>query len=662
MNSLARLAAAACLLQAAFASSAETATPLRPLALEDSEAVQYPAGIRLARDGRLVAYVFKDRIYVVPGAGGAPRPVTVAGSRAWDPYWSKDGKSLYFLSDRSGSNQLWKLPLDGFGEATQVSTFGRGIKHLDFSPDESRLLLQFTATDLAEPSKTQDADASASHAVARKPWVVTRLQMKEDAGDGYLTGDRAEHLCVLDLATGKLVQLTSGDYDESEASWSPDGRNLVFASNREADPDASYRTDLWLVAADNTDQGKTLRRLTNDDRVKGNPAFSPDGKNIAFLVADDGVYGSPQVAVMPAAGGDVRVLTAPLDRWINQFRFSADGQWIYFVYENLGGTQLARVRTADGRIEPVAEGEQGIGGFDLAKNGAIAARVEAGTRGAEVYSIGKGRLTKLTSLNDAFVDSVALGTKESVSFKSPDGTEVQAFVTKPPGFVAGRRYPTILHIHGGPVGQFSWGFDFKPQYFATKGYVVVEPNPRGSTGRGQDFVRAIYQTWGITDYDDLIAAVDYAIAQGYADPDRLAVTGYSYGGYMTNTVITRTGRFKAAATGAGHSFIAANYGHDIYQKWYNWELGPPWQNREKYDRLSPLLKASEVTTPTIFLGGREDWNVPLLNAELFYQSLRERGIATELVVYPGVHHGGWPPEFERDYLERVVAWFDKYLK
>ena len=224
---------------------------------------------------------------------------------------------------------------------------------------------------------------------------------------------------------------------------------------------------------------------------------------------------------------------------------------------------------------------------------------------------------------------------------------MQAFVTKPPGFVAGRRYPTILHIHGGPVGQFGWGFDFKPQYFAANGYVVIEPNPRGSTGRGQEFVRAIYQTWGITDYDDLIAAVDYAIAAGYADPDRLAVTGYSYGGYMTNTVITRTDRFKAAASGAGHSYIAANYGHDIYQKWYNWELGPPWENREKYDRLSPLLQAGKVTTPTIFLGGREDWNVPLLNAELFYQSLRKRGIDTELVVYPGMHHGGWDPEFEQ---------------
>jgi dipeptidyl aminopeptidase/acylaminoacyl peptidase len=235
-------------------------------------------------------------------------------------------------------------------------------------------------------------------------------------------------------------------------------------------------------------------------------------------------------------------------------------------------------------------------------------------------------------------------------------------VTRPPGFIAGRRYPTILHIHGGPVGQFSWGFEFKPQYFASKGYVVIEPNPRGSTGRGQAFVRAIYQSWGITDYDDLIAAVDHAVAAGYADPERLAVTGYSYGGYMTNMVITRTNRFKAAASGAGHSYIAANYGHDIYQKWYNWELGPPWENREKYDRLSPLLQAGKVTTPTLFLGGREDWNVPLLNSELFYQSLRTRGVETQLVIYPGMHHGGWDPEFERDYLERVVAWFDKYLK
>jgi dipeptidyl aminopeptidase/acylaminoacyl peptidase len=212
------------------------------------------------------------------------------------------------------------------------------------------------------------------------------------------------------------------------------------------------------------------------------------------------------------------------------------------------------------------------------------------------------------------------------------------------------------------VGQFAYGYDFTAQYLAANGYVVVQPNPRGSTGRGQDYIRAIYRTWGITDYDDIIAAVDHVISLGYADPDRLAVFGYSYGGYMTNTVITRTNRFKAAASGAGHSLIVAHYGHDIYQKWYNWELGVPWENQDKYTRLSPLAQAGKVETPTLFLGGRDDWNVPVLNAELFYQSLRQRGVETQLVVYPKTHHSGWSEDFDKDYLQRVRQWFDRHLK
>ncbi len=658
---------AACLACAAFGAAAQDAKPApatRTLTFEDQEAILYPTGLAISRDGKQVAYGQGGRLYVAPLAGGEPRAVTSAGSTAWNPWWSKDGSALYFLSDRSGASQLWKLSLAGFGEAEQVTEFKQGIDRIRFSPDESRLLLQFTDTQLKEAEKPEsEPDAKDGKSAAGEPFVITRLEFKEDDGEGYLTGDRAEHLHVLDLATGKLTQLTSGAYTESDAAWSPDGRRIVFASNREQEPDASYRTDLWVVDAGNADKGATLVRLTNDERSKSEPAFSPDGKSIAFLVAEDGVYGAPQVAVMPATGGEARVLTAAHDRWVNGFQFSADGEWIYFTYENLGGNQVARVRPSDGRLEQVIEGERAHRRRRPRQGRRRSSRgSRPATAGRRSIVFSGGRERALTRINADFHERVALGAKESVSFKAPDGTEVQAFVTKPPDFVPGRRYPTILHIHGGPVGQFGWGFDFKPQYLAAKGYVVVEPNPRGSTGRGEDFVRAIYQTWGITDYDDLIAAVDHVIALGYADPERLAVTGYSYGGYMTNVVITRTDRFKAAATGAGHSYIVANYGHDIYQKWYNWELGPPWENREKYDRLSPLLQAGRVTTPTIFLGGREDWNVPLLNAELFYQSLRKKGVPTELIVYPGAHHGGWPKEFERDYLERVRAWFDRYLK
>ncbi len=650
----------------AVASDVTPAVEPRTITFEDREAVRRPEGVAVSRDGRQAAFVVDDRVHVVDLASGEPRAVTSAGSSAWDPWWSADGKALYFLSDRSGTNQLWKLPLGAFGEAEQVTTLEQGVDRIRFSPDETRLLLQFTDAQL-KPAGDAEAegdgeDGEGEEGDVAEPFVITRLEFKEDAGDGYLTGDRSEHLHVLDVATGKLTQITSGTYSESDAAWSPDGRRVVFVSNREQEPDASYRTDLWVVDAGNSDQGASPLRLTDDERTKSDPAFSPDGTMIAFLVAADGVYGAPQVAVMPAGGGEIKVLTAAHDRWVNAFRYSADGEWIYFAYENLGGNQVARVRPRDGKLEQVIQGDQAIGEFDLAKGGAIVARVETGNRASELYLFSGGRERPLTRLNADFHARLALGEKVSTSFKAPDGTEVQAFVTKPPDFVPGRRYPTILNIHGGPVGQFGWGFDFESQYLAANGYVVVEPNPRGSTGRGEDFVRAIYRTWGITDYDDVIAAVDHAIALGYADPDRLAVTGYSYGGYMTNTVITRTDRFKAAASGAGHSYIAGNYGHDIYQKWYNWELGPPWENREKYDRLSPLLQAGRVTTPTIFLGGREDWNVPIINAELFYQSLRKRGVPTELVVYPDAHHGGWPKEYQRDYLERVRAWFDRYVK
>jgi dipeptidyl aminopeptidase/acylaminoacyl peptidase len=633
------------------AAAAPSSAPRRLVTLDDMNQVKWPDEPWPSPDGKQIAYAVDGRIYVVATGGGEPRAITSAGSSASDPVWSRDGAWLYFLSDRADKkSQLWKLSLTSFGEATQVTTFERGIDDLNFSPDESRLLLSFMGPVEEQAPKSKP-----------EPWVITRLHFKEDAQDGYLTGDRAEHLYVYDLKSKDLRQITSGDDSESEPAWSPDGRSVVFTSNREADPDESYKNDLWIVAADNADRGQSLRRLTHDDWVKSAPSFSPDGRAIAYITAEDGVYGIQHVAIIDANGGQPRILTRSLDRWVDELHFSADGQWIYFSYEQLGGVDIARVRVADGKLETALSGARQIDAFNIARNGTIAALVEDPNEPVEVYSFARGQLRKLSDINGAFVRGLQVGSKEKIEFASADGTKVEAFVTKPPGFVAGHRYPTILQVHGGPVGQTAYGYDFSNQYLAAHGYVIVEPNPRGSTGRGQKFIRAIYRTWGITDYDDVIAAIDHVVKLGYADPDRLAVTGYSYGGYMTNVIITRTNRFKAAASGAGHSLIAANFGHDIYQKWYSWELGVPWENADKYERLSPLMQAGSVQTPTLFLGGREDWNVPVLNAELFYQSLKKRGIETELVVYPGTHHGGWSDDFERDRLVRIREWFDKYL-
>lgn len=609
----------------------------------------------LSRDGGQVAYVFEDRIWVA-AAEGDPQPVTSAASKASEPTWSRDGDALWFLSDRSGTKQVWKLELESFGEAVQVTDLEGGVDTLELSPDETRLLLGYD--DESRPGKDNGGAGEEKKKPLPQPFVIDRLQFKEDAGDGYLTSPPSHHVYVYDLEAEKLQQVTRGDHSESEAQFSPDGKRIAFVSSRDGDPDASYRTDLWIVDAD----GGEPVRLTASDEPKSAPAWSPDGRWIAYRSAVDGVYGIERLTIVPAGGGEPTLLTEELDRWVRDFRFSADGRWIYFVFDDHGARRLARVRIDDGRIERLLEGERVVSAFDVDDAANVVVRANGPNDAADLYRLRRGGLDRLTNVNGAYLAEVRLGEKTKESYTVADGTVVETFITTPPGYEEGRRYPAVLKIHGGPVGQFEWGYDFGTQFLAANGYVVVEPNPRGSTGRGQAFVNAIYRTWGITDYVDVIGAIEHAVEAGYADRERLAVTGYSYGGYMTNVVITRTGMFKAAASGAGHAFIAANYGHDIYQRWYNWELGTPWENRELYDRLSPLLHAGEVVTPTIFLGGRLDWNVPILNSELFYQSLKTRGIDTRLVVYPGMHHGGWDPRFEQDYLRRVVAWFDRYVK
>ena len=646
------LVAVLCALFICFALA--TASPAqegkRLLTLDDYGEIRTPGAPSISPDGRQVAFAMEDRIFLIANAGDEPRALTASAAKSWSPRWSSDGSSLYFLSDRSDTAQLWRLPVDTFGEAEQLSEFEHGIASVNLSPDEARVLLSLSASDLAESDDEQEP----------KPFVVTRRQFKRDAGGGYIQAADSPHLYVYDLEAEALTQLTSGEHEERGGAWSPDGRTLVFVSNRD-DADASYTTDLWLVSADNDDKGAALTRLTDNANTKGSAAFSPDGELIAYLTQEDGVYGQQHVAVVPASGGEPRVLTAELDRWVSAYEFSDDGRWIYFTYETSGATHLARVRLRDGHIETVIDGDRVVWSFDLARRGEIAFTSNGRTDEVDIYRLDGDEIERLTNLNASFFDEIRIGNRFRVSFTSTDDTIVESFITTPPGFDPTKRYPAILNIHGGPVGQFSWGFGFSNQFFASNGYVVIEPNPRGSTGRGQAFIREIYEIWGEPDYDDVMAAVDFAIEQGFVDPDRLAVTGYSYGGYMTNVVITNTNRFKAAASGAGHSLIEANFGHDIYQQWYVWELGLPWVNREKYDRLSPFLRVGNIETPTIFLGGRIDWNVPVLNAELMYQALQVRGIDSTLVVYPDTHHGGWSEAFEKDYLRRIAEWFDRYV-
>ena len=366
---------------------------------------------------------------------------------------------------------------------------------------------------------------------------------------------------------------------------------------------------------------------------------------------------------MSATGGAPRILTASVDLNVLSPQYTADGAAILFTLEDDQAVGLARIPSAGGAIERLVAGRQVIPAFSMAANGRVAIQMTTAILPDEIYAVEKSGPRRLSKQNDALLADVRLGAVDETKFKSKDGTEIHGFLVKPPDFQPGKRYPTILRVHGGPVGQFECSFDDEWHWFAANGYVVLAPNPRGSSGRGEKFQAAIYADWGNVDVQDVLAAVDDAIARGISDPERLAVGGWSYGGMLTNYVIASTPRFKAATSGAGISNILAGYGTDQYIREYEQELGPPWKNVEGWMKVSfPFLHADRITTPTLFLCGEDDFNVPLINSEQMYQALRSLGVPTQLVIYPGQHHGIRKPSYVRDRLERYVAWYDKYAK
>ncbi|MHC4203191.1 MAG: S9 family peptidase [Planctomycetota bacterium] len=631
----------------------------RPVTFEDNDKFKTVGSPHVSKDGKLIAYTLSRQIWIIPVEGGEPRAVTTKGSSAWNPVWTPDGKALSFLSDRGADHtQVWALKLDQFGEAEQVTKLKRSANSIKWSPQGDKLLFVFKdevkKTDPNKPKEPADK--------TKKPWVIDRLEFKADRADGYITDRRRNHIYTYDIAKDKLIQITSGDYDDFEPAFSPDGKTIAFVSNRTEHPDRNYNSDIWLVSAETTDKGQKLTRLTTHPGPDGSPIWNPDGKWIAYTTASDGEYGVAQLAIVPCTGGPAKILTKDLDRGVSRIKFSDDGESIYFIHVDSGAQHLGVIATKGGPVKRLITGPQVVRSYSLGKNGILVANITPANGTGELYSFNNKQLHRLTHVNDDLLAQLKLGEMEKVRFPSRDGTEIESFVVKPPDFDPNRKYPTLLSIHGGPVAQYTYGYSFGPQFYAAQGYVVVLPNPRGSTGRGDKFRKAILQGWGIKDYEDVIAAVDHVIKLGYADPDRLGVKGYSYGGFMTNVTITRTERFKAAVSGAGHSLFIANYGHDIYQKWYDWELGLPWENRQLWERLSPLNQIHKVTTPTLFACGQKDWNVPVLNSELMYQSLKRLGIETQLVVYPNSHHGGWGKEYNRDFYQRTLAWMDKYLK
>jgi dipeptidyl aminopeptidase/acylaminoacyl peptidase len=664
----------------------QAATLPRPITIPDLFAFRDLHDPQISPDGEWVAYTvgsadveedkFEERIWMTPAAGGDAIPLTAEGVSSSHPRWSPDGKYLGFLSSRNqGKTQVWLLNRLG-GEAQKLTDTPQDVEDFAWAPESKRLVLilrdpkpeELEAAKTKSKNRDEDKDQD-KKGKTPKPWVVDRLQFKLDTV-GYLD-HRRTHLYVFDLAAKSLRQVTSGDFDDSEPAWSPDGMRIAFTSNRsQPDPDRSYDSNIWVVAADNQDKGARLTQITLNPGEDHDAAWSPDGKWIAHSSTLDPKlvdYATKHIVIspVPAPGGkpgEAKVLTLELDRMATQPHFAPDGKSIYFIADDDGTQNLCRVEISTGKITRPIGGRLMVYDYSLSRSGAVAAQITSSERPSEIFTVPGGNLTRITHANDEQLAKLKLAPAEYVRFQSKDGTTVAGYLYKPVDYVPGKKYPTILRPHGGPVWAYYSEFNHLPQLLAANGYVVLLPNPRGSSGYGQDYCKAIWADWGNKDFQDDMAMVDYAIREGIADPDKLGVGGWSYGGISTDFIIGQTQRFKAAISGAGAAEFTSLYGHDQYQKDYFTELGYPWEHPDLWNKLAPFYHVTNITTPSLFMGGNIDWNVPILGGEQMYQALRALGRDTQLVVYPGEYHEFTIPSHMEDRLKRYLAWYGHYVK
>jgi dipeptidyl aminopeptidase/acylaminoacyl peptidase len=645
----------------------------RILKPEDWAALREVDEPNISPDGTLVAYVVKvpdmekdkrpGNLWLAKWDGSENRALTFGNKGQKHPRWSPDGKWIAFLSGREDDNendQLWILPIAG-GEAEKFTDTKGGVEDFAWAPDAKRIALVVHDPDPREPEKKEKEKKTVP------PLVINRLFFKKDV-DGYLT-ERYSHLQLLDLGTHKIEPLTSGKHDEFLPAWSPDGKEIAFVTKRGDDPDRNENWDVWVIG---TEAGAKERQLTTSPEADPHPdsdsapAWSPDGKSIAYIHGGDPKkieYAVHTLAVIPAAGGQAKVLTEKLDRNVVQPHWAPDGKSIFVVIEDDGAEHLTRVPIDGGAPQPVTNGRRRVTAYDVSRDGKTIVRTSTPDRPYEIFAVEKGNLRDLTKQTETFMKDLRVARVDETKFKSPDGTEIHGFIVNPlDPAVAGTKPPALLRPHGGPQSQYANEFSFEAQLFAANGYTVIMPNPRGSTGRGEKFAMGIYADWGHRDVEDDLAAVDDAVTRGLADPDRLGVGGWSYGGISTNYLIATTTRFKAATSGASISNVLAGYGTDQYLLDYENELGVPWKNPETWMRLSyPFLHADKIKTPTLFLCGENDFNVPLLNTEQMYQALRSLGVPTELVIYPGQNHGLKKPSYIIDRFKRYLDWYAKWI-
>ncbi|MBK7875975.1 MAG: S9 family peptidase [Planctomycetes bacterium] len=641
-----------------LAPSASDATTVVRTSVEAADLFRYELADdpQIAPDGARVVFVrswaderedrWRRNLWIVRSDGTDLRPLTTGPRSDGMPRWSPDGGRIAYVSSEGGSAQLWVRWMDS-GQTARLTNLSEGPGAIAWSPDGKWIAYTAFVAEETEPFVAMPrAPEGAQWAPPAR--VITAVKYRAD-GEGYLRQGHAQ-LFVVPAEGGSPRALTSGAFDVRGApSWTPDGKALVFASNRRADADLEpLDTEVWAVTLAD---GK-LRALTDRRGPDDAPVVSPDGKLVAYTGFDDRKQGYQvtRAYVVPFEGGAARAISANLDRDVQGAWWSEDGRSLLAMVTSRGATRVGRL-SMDGSFEPLALDVGGTdigrpyasGSFSVARDGTIAFTHTTTDRPAEVSVLPPGGKPRVvTALNaDVAAQRVSGEVKELLAKSAHDGREVQAWYVTPPGFDATKRYPMILEIHGGPFADYGTRFSYEYQAFAARGYVVLYCNPRGSTGYGEEFGNLIHHAYPGNDYDDLMSCVDALLARGFVDEKRMYVTGGSGGGVLTAWIVGKNQRFAAAVSAkpvidwTSHALTADETPYFVKY----WFSAMPWEKPEEYYRRSPLSLVGNVKTPTMLLTGEQDWRTPISQAEEYYAALKLRNVDTALVRIPDASHG-----------------------
>lgn len=651
-----------------------SAAPARhAITIDDIVAMRTLSGLTCSPDGRQAVYVVNEAdvkadkrrsalwLAELTKGGAAPLALTSGEDSASAPAFSPDGQFIAFLSKRGKDKQaqIWLLDRRG-GEASKLTDVKGSITDFRWSPDSKSLALIIT-----DPAPELPADVQKDDPERPLPVVVDDVKFKED-GTGFITATDHAHLALFDVATKTETRLTGTDaFDVIAAEWAPDGQSIAYFADHALDTGAPATQWLSVVTAK---AGAAPRVVAKVPAASGQAlVWSADGAKIAHLIGNEpklNQYNQPHLAETVVASGQTRTVAATGDTYVQRLVDLGGGRVGAILAEDRHEI-AAVIDPASGAIQRLGDGKLAVsdqcGGTNPKAPRAVIASGDDVM--PEVYALEGGAMRALTAHNRALGASVAWSPVRDFAAKASDGSEVHGILTLPAGYVQGQRYPTVLWIHGGPTGQDTHETDTIRQWIAAQGYAVLAVNYRGSSGRGDAYGTVLAADWGNKEVLDLYAATDWAVATGIADPARLGVGGWSYGGILTDFLIVRDNRFKAAFSGAGEGNIFALFGVDQYVQQYAQELGGPWVNPALWMRLSePLMHADRIKTPTLFMGGIADDNVPLIGGQQLYQALKLTGVPTRLVGYPDENHGISRPSFQRDRLERIVDWYKRHLK